>query len=107
MLPENQYVATESQDDVRVRRTRVGIEHVLRACRNGMPGEQIAVELPAVTLEQVHGVIAYCLRHGKQVDGYLHGRLGQVNKARAAQAEAQPPGAVRRLREPARERIVG
>ena len=63
MIDDDRYLETHADDDIRVEGTRVGIEHLLTAYLAGSLPEEIALEYPTVTLEQVHGGIAWYLRH--------------------------------------------
>lgn len=40
--------------------------------REGLSAEAIAAEFPTLSLEKVHGAIAFYLRHRERVDQYLH-----------------------------------
>lgn len=51
--------------------TRVRLESVVVAFRQGDSPEQIADSFDALTLAEVYGVIAYYLKHREEVDGYL------------------------------------
>jgi uncharacterized protein (DUF433 family) len=86
-------------DDVRVRGTRVGIEHLLSAYHDGSLAEEIAVQFPTVSLAQVHGVIAYYLNHRAEVDEYLRQWRDHADQARREQAKRPAPEVVKRLRQ--------
>ena len=70
-METDRYLEILSSDDVRVRGTRVGVEHLLTEYLAGRLPEELAVEFPTVSLEQVHGVLAWYLRNRKEVDEYL------------------------------------
>lgn len=107
MIHDDRYLETHSADDVRVKDTRVGIEHVISAYLAGNLPEEIAVEFPTVTLEQVHGVIACYLRQREEVDAYLRRWRGRARRIRSEQASADGPEIVQRLRRLAEERVAG
>ena len=71
MTGDDRYLEIHSPDDIRVAGTRVGIEHLLGVYLAGRLPEEIALEFPTVTLEQVHGVIAWYLRNRAEVDAFL------------------------------------
>lgn len=51
--------------------TRVRLESVVVAFRQGDSPEQIADSFDVLTLAEVYGVIAYYLKHREEVNGYL------------------------------------
>ena len=104
MLPENPHLDILSEDDVRVAGTRVGIEHLLQGYQAGAIPEQLAVEFPSVTLEQIHGVIAYYLGNQKVVDAYLQ-RWRKASLQRQS-LSGNAADVVLRLRELAKERAA-
>jgi uncharacterized protein (DUF433 family) len=65
------YVEQTPAGGWRVAGTRVSLESVVHAYWLGRLPEAIAADFPALTLEQVHGVIAYYLRHQAEIDTYL------------------------------------
>ncbi len=60
-----------SADEVRLRGTRIGIEAILSEYLDGALPEEIAINYPPVTLEQVHAAITYYLSHQVDMDQYL------------------------------------
>ena len=106
-MQDDRYLETRSPDDVRVRGTRVGVEHVLEAYLAGSLPEEIALEFPALTLEQVHGTIAWYLRNQTEVDAYLGRWRARARKARSEQSRAGQPELIQRLRRLAQERVAG
>lgn len=106
MTGDERYLEVLSSDDVRVRGTRVGVEQVLSAYLDGSLPEEIAVEFPTVTLEQVHGVIAWYLRNQKEADDYLRRWQDRAKNARVAQATSAVPQVVQRLRQFAVEHVA-
>jgi uncharacterized protein (DUF433 family) len=101
------YLEIHSSDDVRIKGTRVGIEHLLSAYLSGAQPEEIAIEFPTVTLEQIHGVLAYYLGHRDKIDAYLQRWRDGARQSRAAQAMEAPPTVVQRLRTLAEQRVPG
>lgn len=107
MAQEDEYIQVCSPADMRVKGTRVGIEHILSAYLAGSLPEEIAVEFPTITLEQIHGVIAYYLRNQADVDAYVARWRNRSRKLRTEQAERAAPEAVQRLRRIAEEQVAG
>lgn len=100
------YLEIHSADDVRIKGTRVGIEHLLSAYLSGAQPEEIAIEFPTVTLEQVHGVLAWFLGHRQDAEAYLRRWRDRAHESRIAQ-ETPPPAVVQRLRKLAEQRVAG
>jgi uncharacterized protein (DUF433 family) len=65
------YVEQTSAGGWRVAGTRVSLDSVVHAYWQGKQPEAIAADFPALTLEQVHGSIAFYLRHRVKIDQYL------------------------------------
>ena len=68
----------EQQDGAyRIGDTRVSLDSVVYAYRRGASPEGIQRSFPSLTLEQIHGALAYYLSHQTEVDDYLvHGDKG-------------------------------
>jgi uncharacterized protein (DUF433 family) len=92
------YFDVLSEDDIRIRGTRVGIETVLLDFLEGSSPEEIAVRYGSLSLEQVYATITYYLRNRGKVDDYLHQCQKDTDDA-VQQQEARPSDIVRRLRE--------
>ena len=60
-----------SEDDIRIKGTRVGIETVLDDYLTGASPEEIAARYRSLSLEQVYATITYYLHHRLKVDAYL------------------------------------
>ena len=56
---------------VRVGRTRVTLDTVIAAFREGFTAEEIAEQYPSAELADVYATIAYYLRDREAVDAYL------------------------------------
>jgi uncharacterized protein (DUF433 family) len=102
----DRYLEILSPDDVRVRGTRVGVEHLLTEYLSGRVPEELAIEFPTVSLEQVHGVLAWYLRNREEVDAYLRRWKARAHLARREQAKAQRSEVVQRLRRLAEQRVA-
>ena len=55
----------------RVGDTRVSLDSLVYLFREGMSAEGMVESYPALTLEQVHGVLAFYLENQKEIDAYL------------------------------------
>jgi uncharacterized protein (DUF433 family) len=105
-MESDRYLDILAPDDVRVRGTRVGIEHLLTEYLSGRLPEEIAAEFPTVSLEEVHGVLAWYLRNRDEVDEYLRRWRSRTRLARREQAKSESPEVVQRLRRLAEQRVA-
>jgi uncharacterized protein (DUF433 family) len=55
----------------RVGDTRVSLDSIVYLFREGMSAESMVESYPALTLEQVHGALAFYLGNQKEIDQYL------------------------------------
>jgi uncharacterized protein (DUF433 family) len=86
-------------DDIRVKGTRIGIEHILyQYIHRGQTPETIASYYRTITLEQVYATILYYLHNQEQVMKYLSDWLAWSQKMRKQQQE-NPPSFVEKLRQ--------
>lgn len=67
-------LAMHSDGTVRVADTRVTLDAVVAAFKQGATAEEIAQRYPSVTLADAYAVIAYYLRRRSDVEEYLRGR---------------------------------
>jgi uncharacterized protein (DUF433 family) len=101
-----EYFEFRGEDEIRIRGTRVGLEIVLAEYLSGRTPEEIALNYPALTLEQIHASITYYLHNRPAVDRYLGRWRAFGNEARAAQEKVLPE-VVARLRQIAQKRRAG
>src|SRR5436309_1649321 len=59
---------------IRVGESRVTLDVLLQYWRMGMKPEEIARGLDTVSLADIHGALAYYLRHQTEIDQYLRQR---------------------------------
>ena len=91
----------------RVGNTRVSLDSLVYLFREGISTESMVESYPALTLEQVHGALAFYLANQSEIDAYLaaeehtaesqHARSRELNaeliaKLRRARHENQIPG---------------
>ncbi len=98
-----EYLEFRGENEIRIRGTRVGLEIVLAEYLSGRTVEEIALNYPALSLEQIHASIAYYLHNRAAMDSYLARWRAFGMEARAAQEKALPE-VVLRLREIAMQR---
>jgi uncharacterized protein (DUF433 family) len=87
-----------SEDNVRIKGTRVGIETVLDDYLEGASPEEIAARYRSLSLEQVYATITYYLQNQAKVDAYLEAWRRDTDQAWQEQ-ERNPSEFVLRLRE--------
>jgi len=87
-----------SEDDIRVRGTRIGIETILDDYLEGASPEEIAVRYRSLSLEQVYATITYYLRNQVQVGAYLEAWRRYTDQAWQEQ-ERNPSPVIQRLRQ--------
>src|SRR5437016_502076 len=75
---------------IRVGDSQVLLDVVIREFHNGAETEAIAHGYPTLNLADVYGVIAYYLRHRKEIDDYLQTRRQEAGKLRQ-EIEARQP----------------
>lgn len=107
MGDDDRYLELISPDEIRVRGTRVGVEQILAMYRTGRLAEDIAVEFPIVTLEQVYGVLAWYLRNRAEAEAYLDRWESRARQSRSAQSQSGAPEVVQRLRRMTEKRVAG
>jgi uncharacterized protein (DUF433 family) len=56
---------------IRIGKTRVTMDIVIRAFKRGASPETIAAQFPAITLAEAYGAVAYYLQHQAEIDDYL------------------------------------
>jgi uncharacterized protein (DUF433 family) len=67
---------------IRVSGTRVTLDTVVAAFREGATAEAIAEQYPSLSLAEVYTAVGYYLRHQAEVDAYLQRRRQQAAQAR-------------------------
>ncbi|HEY0552792.1 MAG TPA: DUF433 domain-containing protein [Thermoanaerobaculia bacterium] len=73
---------TDQGGVVRVGGTRVTLDSVIYAFREGSTAEQILEQYPSLRLADVYAVISYYLRHGEEVDAYVEEQRRQAEEVR-------------------------
>lgn len=80
---------------VRVGGTRVTLETLLHAYREGATPETIQQDFSTLSLADIHAVIAYYLRHGPEVDTYLQQQEQEAAEVRRQNEARFPPDGIR------------
>lgn len=84
-------------DDIRLKGLRIGIEQILGYYFDGVSPEQIAQDLPGLTLEEIHATITHYWHNKAAVDAYLQ-RVAGLDEAEYQAWASKPSPAVQRLR---------
>jgi uncharacterized protein (DUF433 family) len=77
---QKEYVS-DVEGGYRVAGTRVSLDSLVYLFREGMSAESMVESYPTLTLEQVHGALAFYLANQREIDAYL------VEGERAAQVQ--------------------
>ncbi|MEQ8956958.1 MAG: DUF433 domain-containing protein [Coleofasciculus sp. C2-GNP5-27] len=86
-------------DDIRLKGTRIGIEHILyQYIHRAQTPLAIAERYRTVTLEQVHATILYYLHNQEYVSAYLADWLAWSHQMRKQQQD-NPPPFIKKLRQ--------
>ena len=89
MTQPNQYVARVG-DSYRIADSRVSLDSVVHAYWNGQTAESIAQSFPALTLEQVHGALAFYLANRSEVDAHLERSAAEYDALREDSRRQDP-----------------
>lgn len=80
--PEPIPLVTGEDGAMRVDATRVALDTVVAAFREGATAEEIVQQYPTLQLADVYSVIGCYLRHQAEVDAYLRDRKHQADEVR-------------------------
>ena len=86
---------TDPDGVARISQTRVTLDTVVGAFRDGATPEEITQQYPTLQLGEVYAVIAYYLRHHIAVDAYLGERAALAAKVRLENEVRFDPHGVR------------
>jgi uncharacterized protein (DUF433 family) len=84
----------------RIGDTRVSLDSLVYLFREGMSAESMVESYPALTLEQVHGALAFYLRNRREIDSYLAdgGLAAQSQHRQSRQTNAELIAKLQRAR---------
>ena len=84
----------------RVGDTRVSLDSLVYLFREGMSVESMVESYPALTLEEVHGALAFYLANENEIDAYLAEgeRIAESDHTRSREANAELIAKLRRSR---------
>jgi uncharacterized protein (DUF433 family) len=96
-VPIVTYVQKTAEGGWRVAGSRVSLDSIVHAYWEGRLPEAIATDFPSLSLERIHGAIAYFLGHRDDVDAHLR-KQGQRWEDFRAESEDRHAGVLRRMR---------
>ena len=88
-------LAADADGVVRVGKTRVSLDTVVAAFREGMTAEGIVEQYPSLRLADVYSVIGYYLDHTDDVEQYLRNRQERSTEVRRENEARFAPAGVR------------
>jgi uncharacterized protein (DUF433 family) len=91
------YINADAYGVLRVGQTRVSLDSVVYAFRQGHAPETIRQQYSALSLEEVYGAIAFYLANKEEVDQYLRQQEQRWDEL-CRKAEQKPSPVVERLR---------
>ena len=94
-VTENIPLRTDAGGVVRVGNTRVTLDTVVSAFRDGATAEEIVQQYPSLNLADVYHVIGYYLRRTSEVDAYLQKRKNDAKVSRHQNEARFDPSGVR------------
>jgi uncharacterized protein (DUF433 family) len=88
-------LATGDDGVIRVSGTRVTLETIVAAFRDGATAEEIAQQYPSVPLPDIYQVIGYYLRHSEELQTYLALRFQDSTAIREQNERRWSPEGIR------------
>jgi uncharacterized protein (DUF433 family) len=82
-------LAEDASGAIRVENTRVTLDSVVLAYREGASAEEIAERFPAITLGAVYAAITFYLQNRTEIEAYLKRREAEAERVRL-QLESRP-----------------
>lgn len=95
-LTETVRLKADADGVIRVGGTRVTLDTIVAAFREGATAEEIAQQYPSVSLADVYAVIGYYLRRTEDIEAYLEQRCAQAQDVRRENERRFDPQGVRK-----------
>jgi len=91
---------TKAENTYRIGNTRVSLDSLVYLFREGVSAESMVESYPALTLEQVHGALAFYLANQKDIDAYVAEgeRTSEAEHRKSHQTNAELIAKLRRTR---------
>ena len=95
--PNTEPVPLETNSDgvIRVRGTRITLDTVWFAFREGATAEEIVQQYPTLSLADAYQAIGYCLRNPSELDAYLARRSLSIQEIRSSNESRWRPEGIR------------
>jgi len=91
-------LTTDTDSVVRVGKTRITLDTVIKSFQNGATAEEIVYRYPSLKLADVYTTISFYLNHQQEVETYLQQRQDQAQIIRKMnEAKFDPQGLRDRL----------
>src|SRR5690349_15824023 len=90
-------LGTDADGVIRVSNTRVTLDTIVTAFKEGATAEEIAQQYPTVPLADIYYIIGYYLRRRKEVEEYLEKRKQEADQLQQMEARFNPVGIRERL----------
>ncbi|MFN8372720.1 MAG: DUF433 domain-containing protein [Anaerolineae bacterium] len=81
---------TDENGVIRIGKTRVTLQTVIVAYRQGAAPERIVEDFDALSLSDVFAVISYYLQHTDEVDAYIHQQKAESERIRREIESTRP-----------------
>jgi len=91
LIPTATYVFPTPEGGWRLTDSRVSLDSIVHAYWQGRLPEAIAADFPSLSLEQIHGAIAFYLRNQEEIDEYLGRQESKWNEVRRQSELASGP----------------
>src|SRR5438105_3274348 len=88
-------LVSDTDGVIRIGSTRVTLDTVVEAYREGMTAEGIVEQYPSLRLAEVYSIIGFFLNHQEEVDAYLRGRRHLADQVRRENEARFGPAGVR------------
>ena len=85
----------DTDDVIRVGRTRVTLDTIVAAFKEGATAEEIAVQYPVLDLGDIYAVLGYYLRHQTEFESYFQRRQQQQEQVQIENERRFNPSGVR------------
>jgi len=95
IAPEVIPLETDAHGVIRVSNTRVTLDTIITAFKDGATAEEIAQQYPTVPLADVYYVIGYYLRKQGEVESYLGKRKKEADELQAQMEARHNPVGIR------------
>jgi uncharacterized protein (DUF433 family) len=92
------YVEQTEAGSWRLAGSRVSLDSVIHLHHDGLVPNEIVLQFPSLSIEQVHGAIAFYLHNQEEIDEYFKQQQDRCEQL-AKEAEANPSPLRQRLRE--------